>query len=157
MPLVLSCLWIYQTRRPFWASGAGSEWDAQYNVGTSAGFMGTAPRYNPKQLLKALRLLLSAAEGTPVLKTSRSLAVDVVDLTATVLANEYIVLKEQLDIASAGVAPSVAAIDAVAAKIVVNILATDQLLGSNENYLLGKWIAEARGFGQTDGEAALLE
>jgi alpha-N-acetylglucosaminidase len=123
----------------------------------SAGFQGTAPRYNPKHLVKALRQLLSAVNKSPWLKTSRSLSVDVVDLTATVMANEYIVLKQELDLAVAGVAPSASAIDAVAQKMAGNILATDQLLGSNDNYLLGNWINEARSFGQTDSERRLLE
>ena len=147
---------VDQTRRPFWASGAADEWDEQYNIGTSAGFEGTAPRYNPKHHIQALRLLLSAAENSPSLKKSRSLAVDVVDLTTTLMANEYIVLKMQLDVAASGVAPSAAAIEVIARKMAANILKTDQLLGSNGNFLLGKWVADAKSFGETVGERCVL-
>ena len=145
------------TRRPFWASGAGSEWASEYEEGTSAGFQGTAPRYSPHQLNRALQLLLSAVDHTPALKKSRALAVDCVDLAATVMANEFIILKQQLDTAAAGVAPNATAIAAVAEKMVANIIATDELLGSNENYLLGTWVADARQLGRTDAEKRLLE
>eukprot|EP01052_Picozoa_sp_SAG31_P012333 SAG31_NODE_719_length_12605_cov_22.378858_11_plen_344_part_00 len=145
------------TRRPFWASGVAAEWDAQYNIGTSAGFQGTAPRYNPKHLLRVLRLLLSAVQSVSALKDSRALAVDVVDLTTMMMADEYIIFKQQLDVAASGVAPSKTSIGVVAEKMVQNIRATDELLGSNENYLLGRWIADARAYGQVDDDRRLLE
>jgi hypothetical protein len=75
------------TRRPFWAGGSATDWGSGENDGDSAGFMGDAPRYNPKQLLKALRALLAAAKAEPALQQSRSLKVDVVDLCTTTMAN----------------------------------------------------------------------
>jgi hypothetical protein len=41
-------------------------WDfGGVQTGDNAGFMGTAPRYDPKQLIKALRALLAAASADP--------------------------------------------------------------------------------------------
>ena len=54
--------------------------------------MGSAPRYNPKQLNAALSLMLAAAEAAPAtLKQSKNLRVDIVDLAQSLMGNAYII------------------------------------------------------------------
>ena len=88
-------------RRPFWASGTGDEFYP--GASTSDGFMGSAPRYNPKQLNAALALLLQAAEAEPSLKQQRNLRVDVMDLAQSMMGNAYVV---QLDALNATLPPA---------------------------------------------------
>ena len=148
------------THRPFWLSGSAAMWElGSLQTGDNSGFMGTAPRYDPKQLLAALRALLAAVAAEPGLRQSKSLAVDVIDLTAATMANLYILHITDLVLVTNGTmtAASPGRVKMIAAELISAIAATDELLASNENYLLGKWISDARSFGTTDAEKALLE
>ena len=147
------------TRRPFWASGSATGWGPGTNDGDSAGFMGDAPRYNPKQLMKALRALLAAAKAEPTLQQSRSLRVDVIDLSATMMANLWILQITKLIRTTNGTmtTDSVLAVEKLASQMIKGIAATDVLLGSDPNYLLGSWITDAKSWATNKQASALLE
>lgn len=134
------------TRRPFWPLGEASGWGWN-NDGTSDGFMGDAPRYDPRALLQALRELLSgAAAGESSSSLPTSLAVDVVDLCVTTMANAWLVqLGGMINMTSGNMtSKKVAQIQALGAEMIAGIAVTDEVLASNENFLLGKWISDAK-------------
>jgi alpha-N-acetylglucosaminidase len=117
---------------------------------------------NATGLLVALRLFLMSALNKEVGSTLSTWQYDCVDLARQVLVNtwddyhHYQALAYQPFITfGADTSPDVIPLTALMLNITSDL---DRLLATNENYLLGNWIADARAWANNTGDAAdLLE
>jgi alpha-N-acetylglucosaminidase len=108
--------------------------------------------YDVRVLTEALDSLLSAA---PTLGGNDNYRYDVVNLTRQVLGQLAVPLVTQAqDAYTRGDRPALAAV----AQRVTDLLGDlDTLVGTREEFLLGRWIADARRWGRTDAERRLYE
>jgi alpha-N-acetylglucosaminidase len=108
--------------------------------------------YDVRVLTEALDSLLSAA---PALGGNDNYRYDVVNLTRQVLGQLAVPLVTQVrDSYTRGDRPALAAV----AQRVTGLLGDlDTLVGTREEFLLGRWIADARRWGRTDAERRLYE
>ena len=108
--------------------------------------------YDNADLLHAWELLLQDA---PALSKSDAWRFDVVDVGRQVLSN--LAQPLQHDIAAAFQAKDTARFEDRVQTFDTLLADLDRLLGTRDEYSLGKWIADARRFGKTDAERALYE
>ncbi len=110
------------------------------------------PSYSNLRLADAWRALLAASDR---LGESDAYRFDLVNLARQVLANHAGQL--QGEIVKAHKAGDLAAFDAATQRFLTLIGDLDRLLGTRREFLLGKWLADARRWGQTDAEKAQME
>ncbi len=108
--------------------------------------------YDGKILGKALDTLLSAA---PQLGANDAYRYDVVNLTRQVLGQLGLPLVNQVEEAYHG--KDRAALLVAEQRVTQLLRDLDMLVGTREEFLLGKWIADAKGWGTTDAERKLYE
>lgn len=108
--------------------------------------------YDPLELLKAWKYLLNAA---PRLSGSEGYRYDLVDVSRQVLANYATPLQQEF--AEAYQQKDKARFDAASRTFLQLIDDMDRLLGTQKDFLLGKWLAEARAWGTTRQEKNLYE
>ncbi|HEU4989006.1 MAG TPA: alpha-N-acetylglucosaminidase, partial [Gemmatimonadaceae bacterium] len=113
---------------------------------------GPVPPYDPKQLAAALDSLLAAA---PALGQSDAYQYDVVNLTRQVLGELGLPLVDSVQAAyeakdRAGLLASEQQVESLLRDI-------DTLLATRPEFLLGRWISDARRWGTTDAERRLYE
>jgi alpha-N-acetylglucosaminidase len=111
------------------------------------------PEYEaPAELARAWQLLASCADALGSADTYRY---DLVDLGRQVLSNLSDSL--QVEASAAYRAHKAGRLQEIASLHAALILDLDELLGTRQEFLLGKWIADARAWGKDDAERALLE
>jgi len=108
--------------------------------------------YDPLKLAKAWQLLVNAADS---LKQSDGYQYDVIDVTRQVLANYASPLQQKL--ASAYKSGDKEAFKQYSTAFLQLMDDMDDLLSTRKDFLLGKWINEARANGITDKEKNLYE
>ncbi len=108
--------------------------------------------YDPKELTKAWELLIQASAD---LKTSDGFQYDLVDVTRQVLANYALPLQQKM--ASAYQQKNKTQFKKYSAEFLVLMDDMDDLLSTRRDFLLGKWISEARANGITETEKNLYE
>ncbi|MEQ8473690.1 MAG: alpha-N-acetylglucosaminidase [Marinoscillum sp.] len=112
----------------------------------------TKLNYAPEDLLPAWDLFVQAI---PECGSYEGFQYDLVDLTRQVLANYALPLQQQ--IALAYEARDRAGFDQHTAAFIELISDMDVLLATQNDFLLGPWIADARSWGQSEEEKALYE
>lgn len=108
--------------------------------------------YAPGKLLPAWDHLIKAAD---VLKGSDGFRYDLVDVTRQVLANYADSLQQQ--IAKAYVAKDKAAFDKYSRQFLVMLDDLDRLLATRKDFLLGRWLEDAKSWGTNEQEKKLYE
>ena len=108
--------------------------------------------YDPAQLVKAWGLFINASDS---LKQSDGFQYDLVDITRQVLANYASPLQQQM--VKAYHAGNKEQFKLYSAQFLQLMDDMDALLSTRKDFLLGKWIAEARANGVTDKEKNLYE
>jgi alpha-N-acetylglucosaminidase len=108
--------------------------------------------YDPAKLVKAWGLLINAADS---LKQSDGFNYDVVDVTRQVLANYANPLQQKM--AAAYQNKDQAQFKLYSSRFLELMDDMDALLSTRKDFLLGKWINEARANGITDKEKNLYE
>jgi alpha-N-acetylglucosaminidase len=112
----------------------------------------TQKNYKPKDLLPAWDELIQASAQ---LKNSDGFRYDLVDVTRQVLVNYADTLQRQF--AAAYAKKDQSGLNALSAKFLMLIDDVDQLLATRKDFLLGKWINDARKWGATPDEKNLFE
>lgn len=110
------------------------------------------PRYSPQDFEPVLGELLRA---DPAVRDLDTYKYDLVDVTRQVLANRGRATLEE--IAKAYAAKDVAALDVLTDQFLGYMTRTDQILGTQRDWLLGTWLEAAKSWGSTDAERAKLE
>ena len=109
-------------------------------------------RYDPAVLVEAWQLLLREVDTFGKIPTFRY---DLIDVTRQVLSNlglwQYYRMVNALEAKDSGVVKHETSL------FLELILDQDRLLATQHEFLLGKWISEARGFGTTPADKDLLE
>ncbi len=118
----------------------------------STGGTRPAKNYDPKDLLPAWALLIDASKK---LKSSEGFRYDLVDLTRQVLVNYADSLQHQF--AGDYHRKDTAAFRRHTARFLQVMEDTDRLLGTRKDFLLGKWLSDARSWGTNDAEKDLFE
>ncbi|MES2124077.1 MAG: alpha-N-acetylglucosaminidase [Gemmatimonadota bacterium] len=108
--------------------------------------------YDPRLLSAALDTLLRAA---PQLGGNDAYRYDVVNLTRQVLGQQSIPMVNEVQ--RAFEAKDAAALHAAEARVVGLLRDLDELVGTREEFLLGRWIDDATRWGNTDAERRLYE
>lgn len=132
--------------------GAESIIQARPTLDSTAQWAKTKLNYKPKDILPAWSALMAAA---PELKNSEGYRFDLVDLTRQVLANYALVVQRRW--VKAYQTKNEAEFNLYSKQFIKLINDLDQLLGAHPDFLLGKWVADARNCGQTTAEKNLYE
>jgi alpha-N-acetylglucosaminidase len=109
-------------------------------------------RYDPAAFERALGELLRVA---PALRGSSAYRYDLTDVTRQVLSNRSRRLLPR--IRAAYEARDRARFDELTGRWLGWMKLMDEALATNEHFLLGPWLADARGWGSSDAERAALE
>ena len=112
----------------------------------------TTMNYDPKLLIKAWNLFIQSADE---LKESDGFQYDLVDITRQVLANYANILQPK--IIKAYQQKDIAAFKKHSTDFLQLIDDMDELLGTRKDFLLGKWLNDARANGITPKESDLYE
>jgi alpha-N-acetylglucosaminidase len=112
----------------------------------------TVMNYNPRQLVKAWGLFIQAANE---LKASDGFQYDLVDVTRQVLANYANTLQPK--IIKAYQLKDEAGFKKQSTEFLQLMDDMDQLLSTRKDFLLGKWVSDARACGITQKESDLYE
>ncbi len=110
------------------------------------------PPYDPKTLAQALDSLLAAA---PTLGTSDAYRYDVVNLTRQVLGELGLPLVNQVEAALGNKDP--AKLRSAEGQVLELLADLDTLAGTRPEFLLGRWIRDARSWGTTEEERRRYE
>jgi alpha-N-acetylglucosaminidase len=108
--------------------------------------------YDPRELVRAWEIFVDQA---PQFSSSQGYQYDLVDITRQVLANYALPLQQQ--IAADYEKKDTAAFKQHSLEFIALIDDLDTLLGTRQEFLLGKWIADARRWGTTPKEQDLYE
>ncbi|MEV6250396.1 alpha-N-acetylglucosaminidase [Streptomyces sp. NPDC051742] len=128
------------TARPSLTATAAAAWSPR------------AMRYDAATVHRALAELLQVA---PALRTSDAYRFDLVDVARQALANRSRTLLPEIK--SAYDTRDLAEFRSRAQEWRDDMALLDRLLATDERFLLGPWLADARSWGSTDAEQALLE
>jgi alpha-N-acetylglucosaminidase len=132
--------------------GAESIIQARPTLDSTARWANTKLNYLPKELLPAWQLLIQAS---PELNKSDGYGFDVVDVTRQVLANYALTVHQKL--VNAYLQKDRLDFKKYSNQFIVLIQDMDRLLATRKDFLLGKWIADARRCGSSLQEKALYE
>jgi alpha-N-acetylglucosaminidase len=110
------------------------------------------PRYPAEEFEPALRQLLKAPASVRQLETYKY---DLVDVTRQVLADRG--RAKLVEIAGAYEGKDVPALDRSTDEFLAYMTHSEELLGTQRDWLLGTWLRSARAWGGTDAEKAVLE
>ena len=132
--------------------GAESIIQARPTTDSTARWASTKLNYNAKDLLPAWKAMIDASDS---LSSSDGFRFDLVDLTRQVLANYALPLQRKFVLAYQN--KDMAGFKKYSDQFIELIGDMDQLLATRKDFLLGKWIADARNCGKTDQEKALYE
>jgi alpha-N-acetylglucosaminidase len=132
--------------------GAESIIQARPTLDSASRWAATKLNYQPKDLLPAWTAMIQASVN---LAQSDGFRFDLVDITRQVLANYALPLQRQF--VAAYQKKDLAGFKKYSGKYIALIDDMDKLLATRKDFLLGKWIADARRNGITDNEKALYE
>jgi alpha-N-acetylglucosaminidase len=110
------------------------------------------PRYDTERFEAAAAELLSVRD---VLRGVDPYAYDVVNVTRQVLANRARTLLDEIRVAVQ--AANVARFECLSARFVALISDQDRLVATRPEFLLGRWLQDARAWGQSPAEADAME
>lgn len=136
----------------FIRDGAESIIQGRPTLDSSAAWASTRLNYNAKDLLPAWQAMVNAA---PDLKQSDGYQFDLVDLTRQVLANYALPLQRKW--VAAYQRKDLADFKKYSTEYITLIDDMDCLLATRRDFLLGRWVADARSNGITPNEKALYE
>ncbi|PRY43989.1 alpha-N-acetylglucosaminidase [Umezawaea tangerina] len=120
---------------------------------TSASYFGPPePRYSAQDFEPVLGELLQADAAV---REEETYKYDLVDVTRQILANRG--RSTLQEIARAYAAKDVAALDTLTDRFLGYMKSTDELLGTQRDWLLGTWLESAKAWGKTPEEKAALE
>lgn len=119
------------------------------------GFMPTELYYDPAVVVSAVDSLLSAVAQSPQLATIPTFAFDLVDTARQMLSNLFITFQDSF--VAAYQASDLASATYYASNITSLIQDLDVLLGSNQHFLLGKWLESAKLWGTTPDAVKFYE
>ncbi|HEY9047076.1 MAG TPA: alpha-N-acetylglucosaminidase [Ohtaekwangia sp.] len=108
--------------------------------------------YDPTELVKAWELLVNVADS---FRTNEGFNYDLTDVTRQVLANYASPLQQK--IAQAYQKKDIAAFHTYSEEFLKLIDDLDTVVATRQEFLLGKWIADARSWGETDAEKNIYE
>lgn len=132
--------------------GAESIIQARPTTDSSSRWASTKQNYNTKDLLPAWKAMIGASDS---LSSSDGFRFDLVDLTRQVLAKYALPLQRKFVLAYQH--KDLADFKKYSSQFIELISDMDQLLATRKDFLLGKWVADARNCGKTDKEKALYE
>ncbi|WP_026997693.1 alpha-N-acetylglucosaminidase [Flectobacillus major] len=132
--------------------GAESILTGRPTFDSAAKWTRTKLNYPPKELLPAWKLMV---ESTADCGKSDGFQYDLVDIARQVLANYALPLQKKWVVAYKN--KDQAAFEKYSQEYLVLMDDLDQLLATRKDFLLGKWIADARRNGTTPAEKALYE
>lgn len=116
------------------------------------GFMPTVIKYDPKEIAKAWKQLLLASDELRSVDAYRH---DLVDVTRQYLSDHLLKLYIEMRDGYMNKTMSATQLTAWKDKFLQTIVDMDDILATNEDFLLGTWIADARALGA--GDAALQD
>lgn len=120
------------------------------------GHHGTRLFYDPQQVTTAWDYLVNATVTNPSLLDVPTFHDDMVDITRQVFSNTFITLYNQL--LSSWNAKNVTQVQIQGVNLINFLLDLDTLLATDETFVLGKWIGDARRWAEgNDTYAAYLE
>jgi len=120
---------------------------ARPTINPTANFVRTNLDYNAKDLLKAWALFV---DESPQLQASEGFQYDLVDITRQALANFAIALHQKF--VTAYLEHDTSSFDKYSAQFLELMDDMDKLLATRKEFLLGKWISDARSCGIDDRE-----
>lgn len=132
--------------------GAESIIQARPTLDSTVQWARTKLNYQPKDILPAWKGLIDAA---PDLKNSEGFRFDLIDVTRQVLANYAIVVQRKW--VAAYRAKDEAKFNLHSQEFINLIDDLDGLLGAHPDFLLGKWVSDARKCGETAAQKDLYE
>ena len=132
--------------------GAESIIQARPTLDSTAQWTKTKLNYKPGDILPAWKSMIAAA---PELRGSEGYRFDLVDLTRQVLANYALVVQRKW--VAAYRAKDQAKFNLYSGQFLMLIDDLDGLLGAHPDFLLGKWVSDARNCGETAAEKDLYE
>ncbi|MFC4209855.1 alpha-N-acetylglucosaminidase [Pedobacter petrophilus] len=132
--------------------GAESILQARPTLDSTTQWTKTKLNYNPKDLLPAWHALVAAADE---LKKSEGFRFDLIDVSRQVLANYALVVHQKW--VTAYRAKDAQKFKLYSDEFISLIEDMDGMLASHPDFLLGKWVAQARRWGSTDEERNLYE
>jgi alpha-N-acetylglucosaminidase len=112
----------------------------------------TKLHYNPLELVKAWEIFIQHADD---FRSSEGYRYDLVDITRQVMANYALPLQQK--VAAAYQKKDAAAFEKYSIEFIQLIEDMDVLLRTHQDFLLGKWIKDARSWGVTPEEKNLYE
>jgi alpha-N-acetylglucosaminidase len=112
----------------------------------------TKLNYNPKELVKAWELLVNASDS---LNDNKEFRYDLVDVTRQVLANYALTVQQEM--ATSYFKKDIAMFDKHGKVFLALFDDIDTLLRTEQDFLLGTWINDARRWGLTEEEKDLYE
>lgn len=115
------------------------------------GFMPTLITYDPEDVVKAWKSLLLASDELSSVDTYRH---DLVDVTRQYLSDHLLKLYSHLKDIYTNKTESAETVCTLNKKLLRTIEALDEILSTSPDFLLGKWIADARALGAGDQELA---
>jgi alpha-N-acetylglucosaminidase len=136
----------------FIRDGAESIIQGRPTLDSSAVWASTRLNYNAKDLLPAWQAMVNAA---PDLKQSDGYQFDLVDVTRQILANYALPLQRKW--VAAYQRKDLANFKKYSTEYITLIDDMDHLLATRRDFLLGRWVADARSNGITPNEKALYE
>ena len=116
------------------------------------GTTNTKSHYNKKDLIQALQMLISCAEE---LSDSDGYRYDIVDVTRQVLADYASILQQKISAMYKAGNPD--GFRLASAEFLALLDDMDRLLGTRGEFLLGRWLSDARNVGHTQQEKDLYE
>jgi len=120
------------------------------------GHHGTALFYDPQQVVMAWDYLVNATIANPALLDIPTFHNDMVDVTRQVFANTFITLYKNL--ISSWTAKNITQVQIQGVNLINFLLDLDTVLSTDETFILGKWIGDARRWAENnDTYAAYLE
>ncbi|KAL3471438.1 tim-barrel domain-containing protein [Aspergillus californicus] len=118
---------------------------------------GTVVTYDPAVLVNVWKLFYQAAQSEESLWNNAGFQYDMVDITRQVLSNAFIPVYNHLVSVYTGSSPTSTSIDDAAKKVITMLQAIDDVLSTNENFMLSTWISKARSLGPNTAIADFYE
>ena len=120
------------------------------------GHHGTALFYDPAQVVLAWEFLFNATISNPQLLDIPTFHNDMVDVTRQVFSNAFITLYDTL--VSTWQSQNVTGVQVHGVTLINFLIDLDSILATDENFILGKWIADARRWAKANTtDASFLE
>jgi alpha-N-acetylglucosaminidase len=129
--------------------------NADGTVNETGNYLATKMTYAPGDVVRALDLLLSAAEDSPELEAAPAFAYDLVDVARQALMNAGI--PWYVEMISQWKAGKTEAVAVLGARIVDLLRDVDAVLATDKNFLLAPWVDDARRWGADAAEADFME